>query len=355
MHKKAKILTGIGAVFLIVGLVAAVLFFPLTGEKHVQVWSADQGFDIKEIPVLEKNPEEDFKILLLADIQLWSNPGDNKKAYAQIKELVERTKPDFITTVGDNVSGATSRFLVKKLIQVMDSFQIPWTVVYGNHDSEIPMTTLNWQADQYMAAEYCMFQKGPSNLYGSGNHVINVTEGGYPIQSLFFFDNGRYFKYEQGTKEIYMGYEQIAWYEWNVKGMAQALGKTVPSMTFSHFAQPEFAEAVAAYGILDEATGRYTIPSEYGSGSCAYLPGTAPVKSGFFDKCLELGSTKYIFCGHDHENDASVTYQGITMTYGLKTGPSPAPWNNAERTGGTLITIGGADTNYAVTTEHIAL
>ena len=108
------------------------------------------------------------------------------------------------------------------------------------------------------------------------------------------------------------------------------------------------------YGVKGE-DGSYTIPEEYGFGYCSYLPGAAPVKSGFFDKCKELGSTKYLFCGHDHENNASITYEGITMTYGLKTGPSPVPWNFAKETGGTLITISGSGANQAVDIEHIVM
>lgn len=125
-------------------------------------------------------------------------------------------------------------------------------------------------------------------------------------------------------------------------------------MTFSHFAQPEFREAVEKYGVKDE-NGRYVIPEEYGSGYCSYLPGAAPVNSGFVDKCKELGSTKYIFCGHVHENNASITYDGITYTYGLKTGPSPVPWNYAEETGGTLITITGKGENQTVKIENIVI
>ena len=76
----------------------------------------------------------------------------------------------------------------------------------------------------------------------------------------------------------------------------------------------------------------------------------------FFDQCLALGSTTHIFCGHDHENNASITHQGITMTYGLKTGPSPAPWNSAEETGGTIITIHTASNQTAsVDVQHIPI
>jgi hypothetical protein len=150
-----------------------------------------------------------------------------------------------------------------------------------------------------------------------------------------------------------MGYDQIAWYKWNVEGINTASGRTVPSMTFSHFAQPEFRSAAEKLGIHNETDGGYTIPSEYGFGKCAYLPGCAPVNSGFIDMCKALGSTKYVFCGHDHENNASVTADGITYTYGLKTGPSPAPWNNAEQTGGTLVTIGGEAKSPTVAIEHV--
>lgn len=356
-HKAMKIfIVVVAAILALVLIVAGVLFFPLNGKRHVEIWSAEQAFDMSKIQKLEKQPGEPFDILLLTDIQLWTNPADNKRAFAQIKELVEKTKPDLMIAMGDNVSGVTSRFLINDVVKNLDSFEIPWAVVFGNHDNEIPMTTLNWQGDKYEDSKYCLFEKGPSNLYGCGNYVINITEQGKSVQSLFLFDNGRYAEYEDGSnKEIYMGYEQIAWYEWNVKGITESAGGIVPSMTFSHFAQPEFREAVEKYSVPTGQGEGYNIPKEYGFGQGQYLPGAAPVKSGFFAKCKELGSTRYMFCGHDHENDASVTYDGITMTYGLKTGPSPAPWNNATQTGGTVISISNADTNYAVNVRHIPL
>lgn len=356
--KSKKILIVVLSTILsIVMVVVLLLFFPLMGKKHTEVWSAKQEFKLDQLQTVEKNSNQDFKILLLTDTQLWMNPKDNKACYDQIRKLVAQTTPDLIATVGDNVSGVTSRFLLKEWIDVMDSFQIPWAPVFGNHDSEIPMTTLNWQGDQLLKSEYCLFQKGPSNLYGCGNYAVNITEKGEPIYTLFLLDNGRYYEYEDGSKrEIYMGYEQIAWYEWNVKGIEKAAGRLIPSMTFSHFALPEMRQAVEKNGIYNESDKSYTISDAYGFGKCAYLPGVSPVNSGFFDRCLALSSTTHIFCGHDHENNASITHQGITMTYGLKTGPSPAPWNSAEETGGTIITIHTASNQTAsVDVQHIPI
>lgn len=125
-------------------------------------------------------------------------------------------------------------------------------------------------------------------------------------------------------------------------------------MTFSHFAQPEFKEAVEKFGIKNDDES-YTIPEEYGYGKCAYLPCAPPVNTGFVSKCKELGSTKYIFCGHDHENDAVITADGITYAFGLKTGPSPKPWNGAEHTGATLITISSKAENQVLDFENIII
>lgn len=335
-------------------LVAAVLFFPLTGKKHVEIWSADKKFDLKEIQSVEKT-REDFKILMFTDTQLWSDLGKNGECYEEMDALVLKTQPDLIVLPGDVLSAFASRFSIGNFIKHMDSYCVPWAPVFGNHDSEIPTTSRNWQVEQYEKSEYCLMEKGPSNLYGCGNYVVNISENGAPVYSLFLFDNGEYIKYDDGhTGEVYMGYEQIAWYKWNVEGIAAAAGRTVPSMTFSHFAQPEFREAIEKHSTQDK-NGLYVISEEFGSGYCQYLPGVASVNSGFIKACKELGSTKYVFCGHDHENTASVTDDGITYSYGLKTGPSPVPWNGASQTGGTLITVSGQGDTQNVNIENIVI
>lgn len=38
----------------IIMLISAVLFFPLTGKKHTEIWSADQKFDLEKIQTVKK-------------------------------------------------------------------------------------------------------------------------------------------------------------------------------------------------------------------------------------------------------------------------------------------------------------
>ena len=341
MTNKAKKITfiAVASVLIFVAGLAMIILIPRQGKKMYNVWGAGDEFDVNSVTKLEKKQGEDFKILLFTDIQLWTAIGDNKRTLKMMDELVEKVKPDLIILPGDNVSGVSTDILTLQLVKKMESYGIPWAPVFGNHDSE-GNATLEWQADKFDAADNCIFDRGPSNLYGVGNYFVNIVEGDNIAYSLALLDNGRYYRYDESTiDEVYMGYEQIAWYEWNMRGIAKAYGKErVPSMTFSHCAPPEFNEAMEKYG-QEGADGIYYVPEEYGFGYCQYLPSVAPKNSGFIDKAKALGLT-HVFVGHDHENNASIKYEDVIYTYGLKTGPSPKPWNAAKEYGGTVISIG---------------
>lgn len=349
MSKTKKIVIVSVAIFVLLATITLLaLFIPRTGKKIVDIWAPSQEFKIDKIEVVEKEVGKDFKILLMTDLQLWTNLGDNNKVFKLMDELVAKTAPSLIILPGDNVSGITTAMLTRQLIKKMDSYGVPWAPIFGNHDSE-GNATLRWQADRFAESKNCLFSRGPSNLYGVGNYFLNIKEAGEVIYSLALMDNGRYIDYggDIGKKEKYVGYEQIAWYNWNVDGIAKASGTTVPSMVFTHFAQPEFKTAMDTLGV-QEADKRIYVPEAFGFGSCKYLPGVAPVNCGFFDTAKERGMT-HMFSGHDHENDASILYNDVVLTYGLKTGVSPRPWNDALQYGGTVVTLAGGNVNIANT------
>lgn len=97
MTKKAKIMKGIKiavcSILAAVLVIAGVLFFPLKGAKHVEIWSSGQDFDIAKIQTVEKD-RADFKILMFTDAQLWADLSKNKACYQQMDELVEKTQPE---------------------------------------------------------------------------------------------------------------------------------------------------------------------------------------------------------------------------------------------------------------------
>ncbi len=318
-------------------------------------WSTKTEFTANYAQTVEKNPDEDFKILYLTDLQLekWQAYSDvGYKTWETVDYLVKETNPDLIVLPGDN---AWSTVTYLKTIECIDSYGIPWAPIMGNHDGSCCINEF-WCTYEMYEAENCLFEFGPKNM-GYGNYIVNITENGEIIHSLFLTDThsdlsgGGNINGEKDSGYDHLWSNQLDWYEWAVNGISALAGRTVESTVVMHIPLVEYKEAYAqAY---DEQTGAYK--AEYADTSfgenredvCC-----ASENNGFFDLCKKLGSTKNIICGHDHTNSSSIVYEGIRLTYALKCGPG-AYWNE-DMSGGTLQTIasdGSSDINHIYYTK----
>lgn len=312
-------------------------------------WSAQQAFTRDYAAEIEKDPDKDFVVLNFTDIQMNSEEdvGDaGALAWGTVKRLVEETKPDLITLTGDN---AWQFLSYNDLIRQIDSYGIPWAPVMGNHDGQGTPSEF-WCAYNLSKAKNCLFKFGPKDM-GYGNYIINITENGEIVHTLFMMDTHSDIEEDgvNGAKDS--GYDniwpnQMEWYKWAVKGIEAVQGRTVESSIFIHIPLVEYQLA------WDEATdGNGNFTGEYAGvsfgvkheGVCS-----APANNGFFDILREYGSTKNVLCGHDHVNDYSIPYRGIRLTYTLKTG-SGCYWE-PELSGGTTLTI--ASDGSAVVEHH---
>lgn len=368
-----QILAIVLAVLLTVGIVLGILWFPVKGKANNEFWLSTDTYRLEDTVTIQKEPGKDFKILNLADIQYNDTLDIFNRAYTEetIRTLIEQEKPDLITMTGDQVWAAFQKQSQKDLIKFMDSFGIPWAPVYGNHDGE-GNADKNWLADRYLESEYCVFKKGPNNIGGTGNYVINIMEGDKIVQSLIMLDSGSWRGYDGmpeerkmiadaldndtqeyilnddgtrkqepfGTGYEFMSESQIAWYKWALEGAKQVNGGEMPeSMLFFHIALPEFYNAYLQW----KDSG---FDPEMGFGEKREEVCCPSVNSGMFEVIKELGSTKNVIVGHDHVNSYSVLYEGVRLTYGLKTGDRC--YANDDLNGGTLLTI----TDSGVKTEH---
>lgn len=305
-------------------------------------WSQTDVFDEDDYIELEKNPDEDFVVLNLADVQL-----DEGEIYGDagiytedlIRKLVAEQDPDLITLSGDN---AWSSMAYIELINLLDSFGIPWAPVMGNHDGQGCISEF-WVAYNLACAENCLFQFGPEDM-GYGNYIINVTENDKIIHTFFMMDthDSAEFTLEDGS--VVEGYDhlwpnQLEWYEWAVNGIADIAGGVVESTAIMHIPVYEVFEAWDSvkieseneFGVIDPENTVGATGQKFEE-SCP-----APVNNGFFDLCKELGSTKNIIVGHDHKNDFSVLYDGIRITYSVKSGFG-SYWHE-DMIGGTTINV----------------
>lgn len=319
--------------------------------KYFDEWSAADSFSIADNTfVIEKDPNKDFVILNLSDIQLSDKDAHGnygELAEATIDKLINDTQPDLITLSGDNVYGWLGWIW---LIDLMDSYEIPWAPVFGNHDGATS-TYASWCAYQIERfSEYAIFDFGPEDM-GHGNYIITITENGKPIHQLYMMDTHKDATYEVNGY-TYNGYDhlwdnQIEWYKWAINGTTAENGSVVESTVIYHIPNIEFNDAWhAAY---DYGMGGFR--EEYKDKAFGFnledVSGP-PVNNGFFDIAKELGSTKHIISGHDHINYSSIEYEGIWLHYAVKCGAG-AYWEESA-SGGKIFTLSSDGT---MTAENI--
>ena len=343
ISKKWKIMIIVISVILaIVLILAGIWAIPIHGKLSNEHWCSAMEYTDDYAFTIEKEQGKDFEILTIADTQLSDTidvfaPGD---PYEEITKLIENRKPDLIIVMGDITWTALTKLSAKQFIKFIDSFGIPWAPIFGNHEDETEQgfycaVDKNWFADQFLKAENVIFKKGPNNIGGIGNYVINITENGKIVESLIMMDTHAKRIYPEFNNEWHYDYiydGQMAWYRWVIDGIKKQSGnENLESMLFIHIPLCEYLDAYNAW----EASG---FNPQMGFGNKNEDVYCGKINSGMFNLIKEIGSTKYVFAGHDHSNNYSVNYQGIQLTYCTKTGYRTS--YKEGQTGGTYITIG---------------
>ena len=214
---------------------------------------------------IDKN--KDFKILQLTDLHLgfgFISRKKDKLALNAVTKIIHKAKPDMIVLTGDSIfpflpkaGTLNNRKQAYKLMKFMDSFAIPYTLVFGNHDCEMGSTCNKEELAQiYKKGKYCIFTEGRKELTGVGNFFINLTDSdGNALLPLVMLDSNMYG--EGGW--FYSGFDRI------------------------HDDQEDWCMT----------------------------------RLNDLNKAVENGVIKWMFCGHDHLNTLSLIYKGIQMTYGM--------------------------------------
>ena len=303
---------------------------------------------------LQKKAGQDFKVIILGDPQLdyeiYGNELDSKNLVrVTVEEVMRRTTPDLIATTGD-LADEYGRDLYEDIISYMDSLETPWTTVMGNHDQEGRADTPEIMR-MLKSTKNCIFDEGPEEL-GYGHFTIVIEEEGRPLSALILMDSHRRQKFinEHGEEDRYVvpfTEAQIDWYRGQVEKLKE-MGCPDSTLLF-HIPLWEFRTAWKTAlrvkyqldGVLPWEAADFNIWNEgYEDSFGVNYEGFAfhPESVKLFDVARELGHTKNIICGHDHENCASVMYHGIRLTYCLKTGCGG--YYSAKVNGCTAVTIG---------------
>ncbi len=318
--------------------------------SYFEDWSAEQEYTDDYAATLIKDPNKDFVVLNFTDIQLDDDEyyeGVGAESEAMIKRLIDETNPDLITLTGDN-AWATLAYI--NLVNYIDSFDIPWAPVMGNHDGQDTPGEF-WCSYLFDQAENCLWKFGPKDM-GHGNYIINIKEDGKIIHSLFMMDSHSDGTWTDENGQEVSGYDhlwdnQIEWYKWAVKGIEKTAGAKVESSAFMHIPVYEFKTVWENNYDKD----KHVFTGDYAEGSFGVIhetPCPGAINNHFMDVVVELGSTKNMIFGHDHVNSASILYNGVRLTYGMKLGIGC--YYEPGLQGGTTLTI---NSDGAATVAHI--
>lgn len=297
---------------------------------------------------------DDFKILHLTDIHLGGSIFSSYKDYKALeacRKLIEYTKPDFIVVTGDMVFSMgimsfsfNNEAPVREFAAFMRNIGIPWAFTFGNHDTEaISTASVEEITDLYKSLSYkssgkLLYPYTQPDITGRSNQLIQIrNEDGTIRQALFLIDSNDYMAGIINNYD-YIHDDQVDWYADQVKRLNQEEGKIVPSMVFFHIPLQEYRTANQLYEEGNDEVKYYfgkigeTMIDKI---CCSEYP------SKLFDTAVELGSTRAMFCGHDHYNNISLEYKGIRLNYGMSIDYLAMPGidKKTEQRGAELITI----------------
>ncbi|MGN1316232.1 MAG: metallophosphoesterase [Acutalibacteraceae bacterium] len=359
--KKRKLKKVLSVIVIIIALIVVVTTIVNTGvvKGLLKKGSSYSKVEIENQLIPEKDEngnwvfvtDGDFKVLQLTDVHLgggWMSGSRDKMSLNAVATMITREKPDLVIATGDiaypvpfqagtfnNKSGA------KAFANLMETLGVYWTINFGNHDTEAYSYFDREAISKFYSDEdfkYCLFQAGPDDVDGYGNHVIEVKNSqGIITQAFVLMDSQAYISSDYfGAMQKYdnIHENQVEWYRAEIARLNEEnsvvlnslfgaepceekeMYSTVKTLAFFHIPLTETADAwneFAENGFEDTENFKY-IEGIIGETGRRIYSGVG--EDDLFEAMLELNSTKAIFNGHDHYNNTTFSYKDIIFSYG---------------------------------------
>lgn len=324
----------------------ALIFTPVTEGQNLTNYAYAKSFGQVDYDKDRLVPSEDedgwvfntdrpLKIVQLTDIHIGGGALSkvfDRRAMNAVAAMLTAEKPDLVMLTGDMVypvpfQGGTlnNEASTKLLINLLETLGVYYAPLFGNHDTEAYSTHTREQIGDVWSDDglkYSLFKNGPEDVDGVGNYIIKVKNSqGIVKNALFCIDSNDY------TEGSMLGIDgdydnihenQIEWYKSKVNEIDasnKAINSAEPmftSLAFFHIPLEEFGIAWEEYKAKGNTENVKYISGEHRERTCS-----SPNPDNFFETVLELGSTKAIFCGHDHVNNGVIEYKGVQLVYGM--------------------------------------
>jgi 3',5'-cyclic AMP phosphodiesterase CpdA len=289
--------------FLLLLILISSFLFLSSCKKGDIIYTDDEAFHIEM-------RNDSLKILQITDLHLtYGIDYGDQKTFSLIENLSKHDQYDLIVITGDLTMSPQGPALFKRLIKHMESLEIPWTFVFGNHETDYNdyQDFLNEIND----TTYLYFKVGPRiDEGGVGNFKITFTKNDEPFYHAYFLDSKAEVNpnsYDSSTYG-YINSHQVAWYQNHISQDNEK------SLVFMHIPLIQYAATEGYIGVFNEKQVYHQSRDE-----------------GFYDAMVTGAKSKAIFVGHDHLNDFYVMKDDIMLAYGRITGYNG--YGNLERGG----------------------
>lgn len=269
-----------------------------------------------------------FTLLQITDLHLAERYFLKVSQLKRLRRLIDSVNPDLIVNTGDFFCRRRllhPRLIVKLFTSIIGK-DYPWTFAWGNHDCEAFQKGF-WFTPIDTEQEFKAFEdflcKTKNCLYVPSHDFIMHYGELSPVEKKLeeeaFYHDGFYggnFKLELfdatrnvkawdvfilNSRQVYhIPPQALHWMDHEVRLNPHP----VPAVCFYHLPNKAFQElweAGLAQGVKGEGV--------------QYLKDDGRIHEAF----KRMGMVRACFVGHDHKNDFTGTYEGITYVYGRKT------------------------------------
>jgi predicted phosphodiesterase len=253
----------------------------------------------------DKNGE--FKIVQFTDTHIDLENNKNVQVYETVEVVLKSEKPDFAIFTGDIMTQRSPQKGYDRLVAILQKYNIPWAVVFGNHESE-SNTSRKVLADYVQNLPLCL-NKDMEETDGNSNFVLEVIGKNEKANALLYcMDSNTYSTLKPNVDGYgWFTFDQINWYREKSKKFTHANGGNIlPSLAFFHIPLPEYT---AAWN--NEVNPPIGVKNE---DECS-----PDINTGMFLAMLEAGDVMGTFVGHDHINDYIGVQHNIALAYGRVT------------------------------------
>lgn len=295
-----------------------------------------------------------LKIAVFSDLQTTQNVPRNLSD--NLARVLDEEEPDLVVFLGDQVEGkhlwihlgdneAHVKRVIDRILQPVTEREIPFAVVFGNHDAQDAGVDKETQMAYYRTFPGCLASDEGEALPGCGTyHLLYYSaDGTRPVLNLYFVDS---LEYDAGGGYGCVSKEQTAWCRTVGETLSRTNGgQTVPAMVFQHIIVPEIYNAFTQVRDKEESgafagkgvgKGRwYTAPA--GLEGLEEAPCPPEYSNGQFAAWREAGDVVAAFFGHDHLNSFTAQLDGISLT--ACPGATYTSYNSEETRGVRIIEI----------------